>query len=999
MNSSLFTLHSSLRVRTPALILISFLFPLSVLAASFNDAADGPWNGCETWGTCPGAVEGTDYPGTTDDVTIDSHTVTLSGAFAVNDLVINPEGTLSVDEGLVGYWKFDEGAGTSTTADASGNDNHLTLNGMEEGDWTDVSSTDITRFYNPYALSFDGTSSEYAKIDSILGLTKENVTMAMWVNLDSTSEKGAFIKIGSNNGCGGGSDGFGFGVGSNNVDTNGNDLIGLYECSRWIDTNTAIGTGWHHLAMTIDESGYPELYIDGASVYSDTIDDPIALDSHYETRIGGYTVQGNQRYSDAILDDVRVYDRPLLAKEIAQLAQGRESHVQFSVDGSWENNDGTFNPGYGTVIMKSTSNESIKTGGDAFHNLDIEDPQEPGLVGYWKLDEGEDNTCSGGEDACDSSGNGNHGTINGGDGDEWVASGTGTALFYNPYAMDFDGSDDYVSTPLLSVSTTSIAVWVKADAVDTNYEVLVGADADASNRGYILSKGGQTNQKWNFFLADRSEHAASSADITTSWTHVVGVHTGNEFQLYVNGALVDTQSSAYSVVGAPTYSIGRRDYTGFNQYFAGSLDDVRIYNYALTDEQISRLSEGGYASPNLDDGLIGYWKFDEGTGTVAEDFSGLNNSGSLVNMDESDWVTTTQTLDYANPYALDFDGDNDYVNAGDHDSLEPDLPLTFAFWANADSNSVTNTAISLDSWGNTYYGAQVVLNSEGSISISYGDGTGGTSSDRRSKKGGSYSAGTWHNVIAVLSGPTDIKIYIDGEDVGGAYSGGGGTIAYSSNPTVIGAATTTPTLPFEGVIDDVRVYARALTGSEITALANGGNNSTTFTLTGDLDVDGTLSFHNAALAADDNVSVAGDWNNFAGVYSFEANASTVTLDGASQTFRGMGNTFHTLIKQGANDGSNDAMTMAASGTYIVTDTFKVHGASDTDITAINSSNTSYDWHLFADNVNLQRMSVANSLNMETQKDINAIHQTDGGGNTGWCFASCTKGRAMWFFGF
>ncbi|PIQ88793.1 MAG: hypothetical protein COV72_05810, partial [Candidatus Omnitrophica bacterium CG11_big_fil_rev_8_21_14_0_20_42_13] len=76
------------------LILAAGCFFLAVLApgleaATFNDAASGNWNDGATWGNASPGVEGTDYPGAGDDVTIDSHTVTLAADAACDDITIS----------------------------------------------------------------------------------------------------------------------------------------------------------------------------------------------------------------------------------------------------------------------------------------------------------------------------------------------------------------------------------------------------------------------------------------------------------------------------------------------------------------------------------------------------------------------------------------------------------------------------------------------------------------------------------------------------------------------------------------------------------------------------------------------------------------------------------------------------------------------------------------------------------------------------------------------
>ncbi len=155
------------------------------------------------------------------------------------------------------------------------------------------------------AFDFDGVNDELTLYDT-LGLGNSKVSVSLWVNLDSTSEKGSFIKIGSG--------GYGIGVGGNGGwwGTNGNDLGMVFENVAWIESNTAIGTGWHHIAFVLDSNGNPTQYIDGKSVYTEV--NTASIPSGY-IKIGGY----GSVYGDSTIDEVRIWNRSLSDSEIYQV--------------------------------------------------------------------------------------------------------------------------------------------------------------------------------------------------------------------------------------------------------------------------------------------------------------------------------------------------------------------------------------------------------------------------------------------------------------------------------------------------------------------------------------------------------------------------------------------------------------------------------------------------------------------------------------------------------
>ncbi|MFH1671074.1 MAG: hypothetical protein ABIA92_05860, partial [Patescibacteria group bacterium] len=102
-----------------------------------------------------------------------------------------------------------------------------------------------------------------------------------------------------------------------------------------------------------------------------------------------------------------------------------------------------------------------------------------------------------------------------------------------------------------------------------------------------------------------------------------------------------------------------------------------------TGDTLTLSGSNAFSNLTIDDGLVGYWKFDEGSGDKAYDSSRYGNDGTLTNMEEADWVDMTGTgiTKFYNPYALDFDGVNEYMDAGDSESLDLTGDATFCAWA------------------------------------------------------------------------------------------------------------------------------------------------------------------------------------------------------------------------------------------------------------------------------------------------------------------------------
>lgn len=183
--------------------------------------------------------------------------------------------------------------------------------------------------------------------------------------------------------------------------------------------------------------------------------------------------------------------------------------------------------------------------------------------------------------ARDSSGYGNDGTIYGA---TWVEGISGKAL-------RFDGVDDYVGVPLKESFTNDLTIefWMK-NTVKTSYQQRIVDLGSYSSTGFQLCE-------WidGAIIIDNS--GGPTGNVKTqrpyndgSWHHVAGVRQGNEYRLYVDGTYVG------SIAGTiPSYDyafIGRRAFIGVGSFFDGVVDEISIYNRALSVDEIKAHYEG-----------------------------------------------------------------------------------------------------------------------------------------------------------------------------------------------------------------------------------------------------------------------------------------------------------------------------------------------------------------------------------------------------------------------
>jgi len=208
--------------------------------------------------------------------------------------------------------------------------------------------------------------------------------------------------------------------------------------------------------------------------------------------------------------------------------------------------------------------------------------------------------------------------------------------------------------------------------------------------------------------------------------------------------------------------------------------------------------------------LVGYWPFNETSGTNAPDLSGNGNDGTLVNMEDADWV------DGVVGKCLGFNGINEYVNFGD--VLDVTTDFTIVFWFKAGATGAAQGLITKGEHANSSaWGCE--LAASGQLVFggrNYSSGSLGIT--RAAITSETFSSGVFYNVAFTYNGGSENKgnIYVNGVKQALSqelvY-----TLRGNSYPLRI-AIYSDGSKPFNGLIDEVRIYDTALTASEIKAL-------------------------------------------------------------------------------------------------------------------------------------------------------------------------------------
>lgn len=291
--------------------------------------------------------------------------------------------------------------------------------------------------------------------------------------------------------------------------------------------------------------------------------------------------------------------------------------------------------------------------------------------------------------------------------------------------------------------------------------------------------------------------------------------------------LVSGGSTTFTIVVHPTTC---SQSLGNTATIASDTTDSNALNNSSTVSTNVTCVEVSNACTPTDTNLAGYWKFDENSGTAAADTSVNNNPGTLSN---ASWTSSSATLSFTNSSALLLNGTNSFVAVGDVTSLDFQTSDKFSAsaWVHATSFSGYQTVLhKIDDTGGAKTGYLFTLNN-GTPEVWFISDYG--LSDYLIKTAAApITTGAWHQIGFSYDGSssaTGIKIYIDGMDQTGVsvVDSLSGPIL-NNQPFEIGYRSVAALQPFNGILDDVRMYSDTLSAAQVSALYAGQCNAGAF---------------------------------------------------------------------------------------------------------------------------------------------------------------------------
>ena len=406
------------------------------------------------------------------------------------------------------------------------------------------------------------------------------------------------------------------------------------------------------------------------------------------------------------------------------------------------------------------------------------DPGADGLVAYYALE----------NNANDSSGNGLDGTIVGDP--VFVEGAVGMGL-------QLDGVDDYVdlgNDPLFDLTEqVTLSLWVNTQDIGNTQNNPWLGKGDTS---YMI-KGHREGNQIEFFIYDGTwitAHADVGPEFNGDWHHAAGTFDGEQLKIYVDGELSVTTDHVGGI-SPDTYNVAIGTNTQSGGRFSESIvDEAKIYSRALSEGEILYLA--GFRAP-VDpgtDGLVAHYAFENDT----TDSSGNGLDGTIIG--DATFAEGVKGM------ALNLDGD-DYVDCGGIDEFSFVDAMTLSTWVNI--RSVTTAWMAIAAKGENAW-RLAVSNETTTLEYAFSGGTRGWQAATTATE---LAFDEWYHVAATYDATVGATVYINGVvDASNPDTGG---IDVNQFPLLIGDNPEAAGRLFDGMLDEILIYNRALSQEEI----------------------------------------------------------------------------------------------------------------------------------------------------------------------------------------
>ena len=637
---------------------------------------------------------------------------------------------------------YNNGSPIQTLSDIPQNSNLKAWYKLDASEIFNNTSTEwsVDNNQNPSAYSsslyFDG--NDYIDVSSNTGLNfgTGDFTYSLWVN---TNDNGNNYFFGNSTDASGNNGTIAFGIHSAN-----DPSWRIWVSGETIDGTLSVSDSWKHCIIK-RTSGVINVFVNGVK------------DTSTGTLARGITNVGNIRIG---------------AFGALEYINGNMSNFQI----------------FNTALPETGSNsvETLYNNGSPLSSMS----GFTSLISWYKLN----NTTTGIEDSKGSNNGTNYGTtkypgfVNVLAGDSsgmtqanLVQSDLSFTSGYSPYALAFDGADDYIDFNSIDLGTTNtISFWHKRGNTTSNQYVLGSTDGTQKyivyfTSTYIYIRPDGSTQFITAYLGN-TPYPFPPYKNTTDWANYIITRSGDNIKLYLNGVPFALSGSGSGMAATTVNRIGTTGNSVSNT-INGKLSNIQFFNTALPatgSNSVETLYNNGspLASMTGFTSLQNWWKLDNTT-TGIEDSKGSNNgtnygtteypgfvnvlAGDSSGMSQTNLIQSDlQTVAPYSKYAMNFDGAGDYIDL--NQAITTPNEYSVSVWINSNNLASSN------------YGYLTNENNSGGIALY--EGSGGANNGKFYYYNGvsSYvlsttaiTVGNWFNVVFVVNKTAnEIKFYLNG---------------------------------------------------------------------------------------------------------------------------------------------------------------------------------------------------------------------------------------------
>jgi hypothetical protein len=389
---------------------------------------------------------------------------------------------------------------------------------------------------------------------------------------------------------------------------------------------------------------------------------------------------------------------------------------------------------------------------------------------------------------------------------------TGGVNGYIGSAGVFNGSSSAITaTGLPSLTTFSLSFWIQATDPNADTWVIQFDDGSNNNANSLFLHNFGTQFGFSS-SANTTSFGLSTSDtdalFDNNWHNVVLTVNGSDnanTKMYVDGSektlTRDAGSGTATIEMTSTMNIGKRRDNSSTRYLNGSIDQVRIFNKALSSSEVTTLYGETSASATKSTTDI----FDDGSGVALYELEGNANdtpkgaidAGQSGVFNGSSYITSSSNIDYAQSISMWFDVER--LSIGQE-----------GLWSQTIDGTTPWAGTSLE-WTGSYYQIRMFIRTAGS--------------DYLYQTSGAITVNSgWNHLVFTFDNNTGYSAWLNNSELTMTNSNASGAISSfpaQSGTTAIGTRWGNGSnLKFKGKIDDVRIYSDKLTSQEVGYLYN-----------------------------------------------------------------------------------------------------------------------------------------------------------------------------------